>query len=242
MKHIFFTVITVTVLCTGFSGCNAKGKQPANPSDGSFGKDPSYALGMNIGSSLKADGLYLDWDEFLQGMKDILYDNETRFNMEEASQIFYEAYSANNEKREEERSKQAEIDSAENKQAGIDFLEKNKQNPGVITTESGLQYEVISPGYGPQPSAQDTVRVHYKGTLIDGAEFDSSYTRGQPIEFPLNGVIPGWTEGLQLMKAGGKYRLFIPSDLGYGPYGNGPQIPPYSTLIFEVELLDIIHN
>jgi FKBP-type peptidyl-prolyl cis-trans isomerase len=242
MKHIFFAVITVIIVCTGFSGCNAKGKTGANPSDGSFGKDPSYALGMNIGSSLKEDGLYLDWDEFLQGMKDILYDNKTRFTMEEASQIFYEAYSANNEKRETERSRQAEIDSTENKQAEIDFFEKNKQKPGVITTKSGLQYEEITPGYGPQPSAQDIVRVHYKGTLLNGVEFDSSYTRGQPVEFPLNEVIPGWTEGLQLMKAGGKYRLFIPSELGYGQRGAGPQIPPNSTLIFEIELLDIVHN
>jgi len=236
MKHIFFVVITVAILCTGFSGCKAKEK-----SEESFGKNPSYALGMNIGSSLKADGLYLDWDEFLKGIKDILYDKEVRFSMDEASQIFYEAYNANNEKREAERNKQAEIDSAANKQAGIEFLDKNKQKPGVITTESGLQYEVITPGYGPQPTVQDVVKVHYKGTLIDGTEFDSSYSRGQPIEFPLSGVISGWTEGLQLMNVGGKYRLFIPSDLGYGTQGYGPQIPPNSTLIFEVELLDIVH-
>jgi FKBP-type peptidyl-prolyl cis-trans isomerase len=241
MKHIFFAVIAVVIFCTGFSGCN-KGKPAANPSDGSFGKDPSYALGMNIGSSLKADGLYLDWDEFLQGMKDILYDNDVRFTMEEASQIFYEAYNANNEKRESERIKQAETDSAENRQAGIDFFEKNKQNPGVISVESGLQYEVIIPGDGPKPTVRDTVRVHYRGTLINGNEFDSSYSRGQPAEFPLEGVIPGWTEGLQLMNVGSKYRLFIPSDLGYGPQGAGPHIPPNSALIFEVELLDIVHD
>jgi FKBP-type peptidyl-prolyl cis-trans isomerase len=237
MKHIFFLVITVAIFCTGLSGCKAKEK-----SDGSFGKDPSYALGMNIGSSLKTDGLYLDWDEFLKGIKDILYDKDVRFTMDEASQIFYEAYNANNEKREAERIKQAEIDSEENRQAGIDFLEKNGQKPGVTTTESGLQYEVISPGYGPQPSAQDVVRVHYKGSLINGTEFDSSYSRGQPIEFPLDGVIQGWTEGLQLMNTGSKFRLFIPSDLGYGSEDHGPQIPPNSTLIFEVELLDIVHD
>jgi FKBP-type peptidyl-prolyl cis-trans isomerase len=228
MKHIFFMVITVVFLCTGFSGCKGKSKDPA---DGSFGKDPSYALGMNIGSSLKADGLYLDWDEFLKGMKDILYDKETRFTMDEASQKFYEAYSANNEKRE-----------AANKQAQSEFLEENKKKPGVTTTESGLQYEVISPGYGPQPGPQDVVRVHYKGTLINGTEFDSSYSRGQPLEFPLDGVIRGWTEGLQLMNTGSKYRLVIPSNLGYGPDGYGPQIPPDSTLVFELELLDIVND
>jgi len=227
MKHIFI-IITVAILCTGFSGCKGKSK---NPADGSFGKDPSYALGMNIGSSLKADGLYLDWDEFLKGIKDVLYDNETRFTMETASEKFYEAYSANNEKRE-----------AANKKAQSDFLEENKKKPGVTTTESGLQYEVLTQGYGPQPGAQDVVRVHYKGALINGTEFDSSYARGQPVEFPLDGVIRGWTEGLQLMNTGSKFRLVIPSNLGYGPEGYGPQIPPDSTLVFEVELLDIVHD
>jgi len=228
MKHSFFIMILAAILCTGFAGC--KGKS-SNPADGSFGKDPSYALGMNIGSSLKADSLYPDWDEFLQGMKDVLYDNETRFTMDEASKVFYDAYNANIEKQEELK-----------KQAGIEFLEKNKEKPGITTTESGLQYEVITQGDGPKPSAQDRVRVHYKGTLVDGTEFDSSYSRGEPVEFPLNGVIPGWTEGLQLMNVGSKYMLFIPSDIGYGAQGAGPRIPPYSTLIFEVELLDIVDN
>jgi len=230
MKHIFYVVITVVLFCTGFSGCKS-GKSGANPSEGAIGKEASYALGMNFGSSLKEGNIYPDWDEFLQGMKDFLYDNNPRYTMEQASQIFYEAYNANIEKQ-----------NTANKQEGIDFLEKNKQKPGIITTESGLQYEVLTPGYGPQPTAQDMVQVHYKGTLINGTEFDSSYSRGQPIEFPLNGVIPGWTEGLQLMNVGSKFRLFIPSDLGYGQEGAGSHIPPNSTLIFEVELLDIIKN
>jgi len=226
MKHIIFVVITVIILTTGFSGCKAKDSK-ADPS-GVIGKEPSYALGMNFGSSLKEGNIYPDWDEFLQGMKDYLYDNKPRYTMEEASRIFYEAYNANVEKREEAT-----------RQAGIDFLEENKKKTGIITTESGLQYEVLTPGDGPKPLPVDTVRVHYKGTLLDGTEFDSSYSRGEPIEFPLNGVIPGWTEGLQLMNTGAKYRLFIPSDLGYGSTGAGQHIPPNSTLIFEVELLDI---
>jgi len=230
MKHIFFIVISTVIFCTGFSGCNAKGKT-SDPADGSFGKDPSYALGMNIGSSLRADSLYPDWKEFQNGMKDILYGNETRFSMDEANMIFNEAYKANMERAEAER-----------KQAGIDFLEKNKKKTGVTTTESGLQYEVITQGSGPKPAAADKVRVHYKGTFIDGSEFDSSYTRGEPAEFKLDTVIPGWTEGLQLMNVGGKYRLFIPSELGYGEQGMRRQVPPNSTLIFEVELLDIINN
>jgi len=224
MKHIF--IIALIVLCTGFSGCKKN-----NNSGDSIGKDASYALGMNFGSSLKEGNINPDWDEFLQGMKDYLYDNKPRYTMEEASKIFYEAYNASIEKR-----------NASNKQAGIDFLEKNSQKAGVTTTASGLQYEVLSQGNGPKPAGNDTVKVNYKGTLIDGTEFDSSYTRGQPIEFPLNGVIRGWTEGLQLMNVGSKYRLFIPSALGYGAEGAGSQIPPNSTLIFEVELLDIVQN
>jgi FKBP-type peptidyl-prolyl cis-trans isomerase len=238
MKHIFYLVITVVILCTGFLGCNSKGKSK----DGDFGKDPSYALGMYLGSDLKAGGIYPNWDEVLQGMKDYLYDNKTRFNMEEAGRIFNEAYNANNKKQEEEKIKPAEIDFAENRKAGIDLLEKNKQKPGIITTESGLQFEVIIPGDGPKPGPQDMVRVHYRGTLINGDEFDSSYSRGQPAEFPLNGVIKGWTEGLQLMNTGSKYRLFIPSELGYGNQNKGQKLPPYSTLIFEVELLEIVQN
>jgi FKBP-type peptidyl-prolyl cis-trans isomerase len=227
MKHIILVGITVVFLCTGFSGCKAKGKSEAELS-GEIGKEASYALGMNFGSSLKEGSIDPDWDEFLQGMKDVLYDNNPRYSMEEANRIFYEAYNEYNEKRD-----------AAAKQAGIDFLEQNKQKPGIITTESGLQYEVLSTGDGPKPLPEDTVRVHYKGTLLNGTEFDSSYSRGEPAEFPLNGVISGWTEGLQLMNVGAKYRLFIPSDLGYGSQDRRPQIPPNSTLIFEVELLEI---
>jgi len=231
MKFKFLLVFSAAVLCTGFTACNAKGKTETGSSDGSFGKDPSYAVGMNIGSNLKTDGMYLDWDEFLQGMKDVFYDKKTRFTIEEAMQIFNEAYSANNEKRESAYIK-----------VQTDFLEENKQKPGVVTTGSGLQYEVLFQGDGPKPSGTDTVRVHYRGTLINGTEFDNSYSRGEPAVFPLNEVIPGWTEGLQLMSTGGKYRLFIPSELGYGPRGMGPQLPANSTLVFDVELLEIVRD
>ena len=121
-----------------------------------------------------------------------------------------------------------------------DFLAKNKEKAGVVETPSGLQYEVIKMGTGPKPAATDRVRVHYSGTLIDGTEFDSSIKRNEPAEFPLNQVIPGWTEGLQLMPVGSKFRLFLPEKLAYGANGAGPQVKPYSTLIFEVELLDIV--
>jgi len=121
----------------------------------------------------------------------------------------------------------------------LDYLQANAQKQGVKTTNTGLQYKVVRPGTGKSPSATDQVQVHYKGTLIDGTQFDSSYDRGQPAQFPLNRVIPGWTEGLQLMKEGAKYEFVIPSNLGYGTMGSGSTIPPGATLIFEVELLKV---
>jgi FKBP-type peptidyl-prolyl cis-trans isomerase FkpA/FKBP-type peptidyl-prolyl cis-trans isomerase FklB len=131
-----------------------------------------------------------------------------------------------------------EAEGKANKDKGEKFLAENKSKPGVKTTASGLQYLVLTEGKGKSPKATDTVTVHYKGTLIDGTQFDSSYDRGQPAEFPLDRVIKGWTEGLQTMKVGGKSRLFVPSDIAYGPQGR-PGIPPNSTLIFDVELVDI---
>ncbi len=129
--------------------------------------------------------------------------------------------------------------SADNLEKGKKYLAENGKKSGVKTTESGLQYEELNAGKGANPTAQDTVKVHYRGTLIDGTEFDSSYARNEPVSFPLNGVIPGWTEGLQLIKEGGKARLVIPSDLAYGPGGMGNAIGPNETLIFEVELIEI---
>jgi len=125
------------------------------------------------------------------------------------------------------------------KKEGNAFLAANKKKPGIVTTASGLQYEVVTLGTGPKPTAEDTVVCHYRGTLINGQEFDNSYSRGEPISFPLNGVIRGWTEGLQLMPKGSKYKFYIPSDLGYGDRGAGQDIPGGSALIFDVELIDI---
>jgi FKBP-type peptidyl-prolyl cis-trans isomerase len=227
MKHTFLVILMVALLSTLLS-CNNKGKTGSSSLEGVFGKDASYALGMNVGTSLKADGIYPDVEAFSQGMKDILDDSKTRFTMEEAFQVFNEAFGILEEKRE-----------AVSRQAEITFLAENSKKPGIIITDSGLQYEIIKEGSGARPSYDNVVQVHYEGALTDGTVFNSSYAQGEPIEFPLSQVIAGWTEGLQLMGIGGKYRFYIPSDLGYGPEGRSPQIPPYATLIFEVELLDI---
>lgn len=227
MKH--FLAVTVSVLCVCvFPACNKTGSSSSSP-DATYSKDASYALGLNIGTGLKADNIIPDMEAFAQGILDILNDAQPRFSLEEAYQIFNDEYNMLAEERE-----------LVNKQAEIEFLAENSKKPGINITGSGLQYEVITEGNGPKPTAADRVRVHYEGALTDGSVFDSSYSRGEPIEFSLGGVIPGWTEGLQLMSEGSKYRLFIPSDLGYGPQGAGGQIPPYSTLVFEVELLGII--
>jgi FKBP-type peptidyl-prolyl cis-trans isomerase len=228
MKHSFLVIFMVVLLFT-LSSCNNKGKTGSSSPDGIFDKDASYALGMNVGTSLKTDGIYPDAEAFTQGMKDILNDSKTRFTMEEAFQIFNEAFTVLEEKRE-----------AESRQTEIAFLAENSKKPGIIITGSGLQYEIIGEGSGRKPSYDSMVKVHYEGALTNGTVFDSSYSRGEPIEFPLNGVIAGWTEGLQLMSIGSKYRFYIPSDLGYGSQGAGAQIPPYATLVFEVELLDIV--
>jgi len=228
MKHTFWVILPAFLICFLVS-CKAGGKSKTSSREDTFSKEASYALGMNVGTSLKADNIYPNMDEFTQGIKDVLYDSKPRYTLEEAYQIFSEAFRSIEEKQE-----------TENRQAENDFLAENSKKPGVTVTGSGLQYEVINEGYGPKPKATDTVKVHYQGTLTDGTVFDSSYERGEPIEFPLNGVIPGWTEGLQLMSVGSKYRLIIPSNLGYGSQGAGQQIPPYATLIFEVELLDIV--
>ena len=228
MKH---TILVIVIAVFAFWGCKSGDKNGGVSPEDIFDKGASYALGMNMGTSLRADNLFPDMDEFLQGMKDALYGSETRYTMEEAYMVFNEAYSAIAERRE-----------MRDRQAEAEFLAENSKKPRVNVTASGLQYEVISEGFGEKPTGFDSVRVHYEGTLVDGTVFDSSYERGEPVEFPLGAVIPGWTEGLQLMSVGSKYRLFVPSDLGYGPRGAGALIPPYSALIFEVELLGVIHD
>lgn len=195
----------------------------------------SYILGFNLGNNLKSDPFEINVDRFIKGFRDALNGAEAEMTdeeMQETMMLFQQQMLA----QEKQRMEQA---SSENAQEGAAFLEENKQREGVTTTDSGLQYEVVEQGEGDKPSADDTVTVHYTGTLLDGTKFDSSRDRGQPATFPVNGVIPGWTEALQLMPVGSKWKLFIPSDLAYGPRGAGGVIGPNETLVFDVELMAI---
>jgi len=195
----------------------------------------SYGIAYGLGQRMKADNVPLDVDAFAAGMRDALDGTEARLSQEEIAaemQAFQEKAMAEHE------AKQAAA-AAENLAAANKFLEENKAKEGVVVTDSGLQYEVITEGDGPIPGPEDTVEVNYRGTLIDGTEFDSSYKRGQSVSFGVGQVIPGWTEALQLMPVGSKWRLVLPPDLAYGTGGAGQQIGPNSALVFEVELLDI---
>jgi FKBP-type peptidyl-prolyl cis-trans isomerase FklB len=190
----------------------------------------SYAIGLNIGMNFSRQKVALNPDAFAAGLKDGLAGKRqmTEAEVRDTMTAF--------QKDLEDKQKAA---AANNVKEGEKFLAENKKKEGVKTTPSGLQYKVIKEGTGPQPKATDTVTVNYRGTLIDGTEFDSSYKRGEPATFPLNAVIRGWTEGLQLMKVGSKYQFFIPSNLAYGDRAVGPDISPNSTLIFDVELLGV---
>jgi len=185
----------------------------------------SYAIGLEIGSNFQADGLDLDVESLMAGLKDGLSSAEPKYDETTLRQAFQHLSKVK---------MQAMI--AQNKQ----FLEENKKKEGVKVTPSGLQIKVLKSGTGPSPEAGDTVRTHYRGQLIDGTEFDSSYARDEPAEFPVEGVIPGWTEALKKMKVGDKWQLVIPSNLAYGERGAGEVIPPGATLVFEIELLEIV--
>jgi FKBP-type peptidyl-prolyl cis-trans isomerase FklB len=195
----------------------------------------SYALGMNIGTSMHRQGVEVDPNILLRGMKDALAGGKLLMSEDEARAAVMQVQ---NEVRQKQAEKAKEAGAA-NKKEGDEFLAANKTKEGVVALPSGLQYKILTTGNGPKPVATDSVVCNYRGTLIDGKEFDSSYKRGQPATFPVNGVIKGWTEALQLMPVGSKWQLFIPPDLAYGERGAGGDIGPDSTLIFEVELLSI---
>lgn len=197
----------------------------------------SYALGHNIGHQLKDMGMDDNFsvEDFAAGVADTLGGKGLKIDEGELHHVLHEFFDKVEQRQRaaaEEQGKQAKAD-------GERFLAENGKRKEVHTTPSGLQYEVLSEGNGRQPKASDTVRCHYHGTLIDGTVFDSSYQRGEPLDFALRQVIAGWTEGVQLMKEGAKYRFYIPYHLGYGEQGAGGVIPPYATLVFDVELLEV---
>jgi FKBP-type peptidyl-prolyl cis-trans isomerase FklB len=195
----------------------------------------SYAIGMDLGTKLRKQSVEVDSDLLMQGYKDALAGDKTLLTDEQVHAIFVQL-GAEIRKAQEAKVKQA---ADANKQEGEAFLADNKSKPGVVVLPSGLQYKILTEGTGPTPTPGDSVVCDYRGTLINGKEFDSSYKRGQPATFPVTGVIKGWTEALQLMPVGSKWQLFVPAELGYGARGAGGDIGPNSTLIFEVELISI---
>jgi FKBP-type peptidyl-prolyl cis-trans isomerase FklB len=195
----------------------------------------SYALGMKMGANLHKQSVPVDPNMLARGLKDALAGGKTLLTDDEAQAAIMEVQNDLRKKQQEKMQQAGEG----NKKEGEAFLAANKGKEGVVTLPSGLQYKILKEGTGPKPTASDSVVCNYRGTLINGTEFDSSYKRGQPATFPVSGVIKGWTEALQLMPVGSKWQLFIPSDLAYGEHGPSPEIGPNSTLTFEVELLSI---
>ncbi len=198
----------------------------------------SYALGHNIGHQLIGMGLQksLNIDDFAAAVADILQGNTPKMSHEEVHEVLEHYFAELEERQQAEAAERGKAAKGE----GEAFLAENKKRAGVVTTPSGLQYEIVKEGTGRQPKASDTVRCHYEGTLIDGTVFDSSYRRGMPAEFGLRQVIAGWTEGVQLMKEGSIFKFYIPYNLAYGERGAGADIPPYAALIFKVELIKVL--
>ncbi|MDQ7003171.1 MAG: FKBP-type peptidyl-prolyl cis-trans isomerase [Ghiorsea sp.] len=223
------------IVMAGLSACNDEKSEQTSVALDNEVKKFSYAMGMDVGQSIKGLGAEIDQAAFNAAVHDVLTGSSLKLEAAESTKIKQDFF----RKKQEMKMAERKAAGAENKAKGEDFLAKNAKNDGVKVTPSGLQYEVLQQGHGAKPKLTDTVKVHYQGTLIDGTEFDSSYKRGKPISFPLNGVIKGWTEGVALMSVGSKYKFYIPSDLAYGKRGAGAKIAPNSTLIFTVELLGI---
>ncbi len=229
MKQIIGAVLAVLLLAVG---CTAEDKKIELTST----KDKiSYSIGMSIGRDFSRQGLDVDPDILAKGIKDTLAGDQLLMTEAEAQDVLMKFQQEMMAKREAEVKAMAE----KNAKEGADFLAENAKKEGVVTLPSGLQYKIITEGKGNSPGEKDTVTVNYRGTLIDGKEFDSSYKRGEPATFPVKGVIAGWTEALQLMKEGAKWQLYVPAALAYGERGAGPMIGPNSTLLFEVELISI---
>ena len=195
----------------------------------------SYVIGVDIGKTLKKGGVEIDADLLSRGIRDALGGGKLLMNEQEIKETMAAFQQEMTAKQTQARKQLGE----KNKKEGEKFLTENGKKPGVVTLPSGLQYKVLRPGKGKKPQSQDIVKVHYRGMLINGTEFDSSYRRGQPASFAVNRIIPGWTEALQLMEEGAKWQIYIPSKLAYGERGAGREIGPNATLIFDVELLEI---
>ena len=228
MKYLLTTLLSIAFL---FSVCHAQEKLELKDQ-----KDKeSYSLGYQFGQNLKFQGVDINLGVYTSGIKDALGGKEPQMSQEDIRATI----AGLQQRLQAARQKELREKTEKNLNEGKAFLAENKKKEGIKTLPSGLQYKVLTEGSGKTPKAEDTVTVNYKGTLIDGTEFDSSYKRGQPATFQVNGVIKGWTEALQLMKEGSKWQLFIPPELAYGERGAGRDIGPNATLIFEVELLTI---
>ncbi len=245
MKKYLLPLALVSVVA--LQACNQKPPAATNEAAKADAKAPasgelatsqqrlSYGIGFNIGQRMKADGVPLEPAPFSSGVADAISGAKSRMTEEEIATEM-KAYQ---EKAAADHAAAQKVLGEANAKAAEAFLAQNKAKEGVVTTASGLQYEVITEGTGPKPGADDTVEVHYRGTLVDGTEFDSSYSRGETVTFGVGQVIPGWTEALQLMPKGSKWKLAIPSELAYGAGGAGQVIGPNAALVFEVELIDI---
>ena len=234
-KEIFMRIVMsclLVVLLAAGQVCAEEKKQTELSTDV---QKLSYALGLDLGAYFKSLGEDLDLNILHQGVVDAYQGNKPQLSVEEAAEVQQKFV----QKQQEAKLKETVEMITKNKKEAEEFLKENAKKEGVVTTDSGLQYIILTQGDGPKPGLEDVVKVHYKGSLLDGTEFDSSYKRGEPAVFPLNQVIPGWTEALQLMNVGSKARIFLPSELAYGDRGVPNVIEPGAMLIFEVELLGI---
>ncbi len=233
---MYLRLFAVMIMLTYLTGCAPEEASSAAELKLDTPKNRiSYTIGVNIGQDFKSQNMDVDPDLLLMGLKDTLSGKELQLTEEEMVQEIQ------NFQQEMQAKMAAEMEekAAENKASGEAFLAENAKQEGVVVTESGLQYKIIEPGQGDSPGPADVATVHYRGTLIDGTQFDSSYDRGQPASFPVGGVIAGWSEALQLMKPGAKWQLSIPAELAYGERGAGQDIGPNSTLLFDVELISV---
>lgn len=231
-------VLALVAATSVIGACAKKDGEAATPANGELttdGQKFGYSIGIDLGKSLKPVKDDVDIASLKAGLDDAINDVTPKLDDKQREEVKMTVAKKLQEKQVAER----EAQSSKAKEAGEKFLAENAKKEGVKTTASGLQYEVLTEGKGAHPKATDTVTVHYKGTLLNGEEFDSSYAREQPVTFPLANVIPGWTEGVQLMTPGSKYKFYIPSALGYGERGAGVKIGPNETLVFEVELLSV---